>query len=266
MRNNFNYLSSLYPNHKIDLNDPKDPDSLSKRLYQDIIDIYFIDSFFTKGENFKSVFSKKQTFNNKTFYTIFLDFNNCRHLLALDYIGPSKYWSSKIGGLSSNEIIEILKISRTIGGHMFFPRGEGSPTINQARGGASNIYDRIDWTLLSIKAFYKLSRVDNNSFGSFLDSLSLVSLVDMIEIKKNKSHFNNLFLALSTYKSYFYEFKNFEGFCDFYKLNGSFVDEDFEVKSLCPLIPIQPNKSDYLIFIKSNLESIKERNSLIFNV
>ncbi|MCD7917804.1 MAG: hypothetical protein LUF84_05035, partial [Clostridiales bacterium] len=54
--------------------------------------------------------------------------------LSSDYIGPSRYWAHKKGGMEDAEIGEMLLHARIIGGHMLWPVHR-IPTINTARGG-----------------------------------------------------------------------------------------------------------------------------------
>lgn len=143
-----NYLFDLYPEYPLGFNleTRKDPDQCSKQLYDDIEKIFFSKE---KLESLKlnSIENKCQNFNSGDFYTLFID--DGKYLLSSDYIGASVYWA-KQAGLADEDIVEYLMISRTIGGHMVFPRGQGT-TVNQARGGKNSYYDRFDLTLLAIK-------------------------------------------------------------------------------------------------------------------
>ena len=146
-----NYLFDLYPKYQIgfNLDTRKDPDKCSKQLYDDMKKIFFskerLDSL-----KLNSIENKCQNFGRGNFYTLFID--DGKYRLSSDFIGASIYWA-KQKGLADEDIVEYLRISRTIGGHMVFPRGQGT-TVNQARGGENSYYDRFDLTLLAIKKWY----------------------------------------------------------------------------------------------------------------
>lgn len=147
-----NYLLALYPEYQIEFNlkTRKYPDKCSKELYDDIEKMFFSKERLDRlGLN--SIENKCQNFNNGDFYTLFIDGGN--HRLSSDYIGASVYWA-KQAGLSDEDIVEYLKISRTIGGHMVFPRGGQRKIVNQARGGKDSYYDRFGLTLFAIKKWY----------------------------------------------------------------------------------------------------------------
>lgn len=82
-------------------------------------------------------------------------------ILSSDYIGPSIEQARSIGKLEDFEIKNFLRISRTLGGHIVWPRGDNmKPTINQVKGGeiilnsGYGFYDRIDWTIFLLKIYY----------------------------------------------------------------------------------------------------------------
>ncbi len=119
----------------------KDPDSYSKKLYQD----------FEKLTNLR--------INEKRWYLCLTDkvIN-----YTIDYIGPSRP-SMREAGINEKETGEFLLVARTIGGHMIWPcmkkkvivnRYADMTTINMARGGEYGVYDRIDLTLYEIKNYY----------------------------------------------------------------------------------------------------------------
>ena len=68
--------------------------------------------------------------NNHKFFTLFVDTD--KFLLSSDYIGASVYWAVK-AGLSEDEIVDFLRISRTLGGHIVFcvDRYNGGSTMEQ---------------------------------------------------------------------------------------------------------------------------------------
>ena len=152
-----NYLFDLYPYFPkgFSLDDRrKDPDVCSKALYDDLCEAFFDDDSKEKLK-ITSVCNKCQNFGKGDFYTLSID--KGEHLLSSDYIGASIYWAQK-AGLDDEKIKENLKISRTIGGHILFPRGEKidgkSVTVNLTRGGEKGYYDRFDLTLYAIKEWF----------------------------------------------------------------------------------------------------------------
>lgn len=217
-----NYLFDLYPNFPNDfsLHNRLDPDCCSKDLYDDLRTTFFSEEQ-TKLISISNIEIRQQRFGKSpAFYTMFVDGNT--HLLSSDYIGPSVYWAAQ-AGLSEDEIINYLRISRTLGGHVVFPRGENSHvtyyfppnrfgntypmTINNARGGKKGYYDRFDLTLFALKQLFVDKEISN------------------MLVKK----------AWLNYSDWFDLFKNdgngFKTFIDFFKLND-FVDKNYEVYDL----------------------------------
>ena len=111
--------------------------------------------------------------------------------LGSDYIGCSSYWATK-ASVTSAELTNYLKISRTIGGHVVWPR-IGNLSINPCRGGSRGFYDRLDLTLLDLKNWFegKPARLasafdaaadfltcSGNDFASFVDTFCLNPFVD----------------------------------------------------------------------------------------
>lgn len=258
----FNYFYELNPSYKMMLSQRKDPDRESKVLYDDLIQTYYKNSLFTDKDDFISIENIKQNFGND-FYTIFLKNKSITYRLSADYLGPSIWWSSQISNLSDEEIIKILMVSRTLGGHIVWSRGF-SPTINQARGGANNLYDRFDWTLICVSSYFSLQENSEETFISYLKYISNISGIELDRIELNKSNFSMMFTALKNSSDYLSNFKNFNAFCDFNKLNGNFVDDNYRIKHLCPLLPLRPSKNSYLDYIENNSKAIMERNQQIF--
>lgn len=193
-----NYLFDLYPKYPIgfNLDTRKDPDECSKQLYDDMKKIFFskerLDSL-----KLNSIENKCQNFGRGDFYTLFID--DGKYRLSSDFIGTSVYWA-KQAGLADEDIVEYLRISRTIGGHMVFPRGQGT-TVNQARGGENSYYDRFDLTLLAIKKWY------SNECNSTINC------------------------AIENYRDWFSLFKPFNKFISFFGLED-FVSENLEIIDL----------------------------------
>ncbi len=139
-----------------------------------------------------------------------------------------------------DEVNELFDTGSTIGAYILFPNNkiDGKHTINQARGVNSLIDDRFDLTLECIRLFY---------LGQ-------------------KSPLYDTFLR---YKSFFYLFKDFEGYIRFFLLND-LVDENQKVKFYLPFDdfeskPIFSEIGDYLNYKKGVMEFIKARNSRIEN-
>ncbi|HFR5337128.1 TPA: hypothetical protein ACHW1H_000965 [Streptococcus agalactiae] len=104
-----------------------------------------------------------------------------------------------------------MSISRTIGGHILFPRGGKLVTINQARGGEPKIrngiykgyYDRFDLTLYAIKEWF----VGNNN-----------SKIDYAI--ENYHEWFELFFDDDNWKN------GFENFIEFFKLEGFICEQN----------------------------------------
>lgn len=82
--------------------------------------------------------------------------------LGCDFIGPSTFQAQQ-AAVSATRIKDSLAVTRTLGGHMLWPRwlkkrGETclryGQTINQARGG-KGLFDRFDLTLLDLQRWYQ---------------------------------------------------------------------------------------------------------------
>lgn len=232
-----NYLFDLYPEYPLGFNleTRKDPDQCSKQLYDDIEKIFFSKE---KLESLKlnSIENKCQNFNSGDFYTLFID--DDKYLLSSDYIGASVYWA-KQAGLADEDIVEYLMISRTIGGHMVFPRGQGT-TVNQARGGKNSYYDRFDLTLLAIKKWY----LNDNSKINY---------------------------AIENYSDWFALFGSFDKFISFFRLEGFIYDEsiidlvssDLDKGLIIPLkreeVYIPSQKEEYKRYFNNSNKIIKDR-------
>lgn len=153
----YNYLIDdqicMFPdNYCIDKR--RDPDSDSKRLYDDILTIFF-------SENNSAKNLEQQFYGKPKFYTIKI---NNDTLLSSDYIGPSVYWARE-RGVSDDKIRDFLKQCRTIGGHIVWERGSDLKyKVNTSRSGSDGVYDRFDWTLLLLKIFLSDVKQDVNSF------------------------------------------------------------------------------------------------------
>lgn len=284
MKINWNYL--IGSDGKIDKNyniqNRPDPDNVCKKLYDDFIEVYFQHGFIfgsnfeienkenqykydpkfdleKQWENYEKVndIMKPQDKNKKLqppFYTIKVNerLKGKEWLLSIDYIGPSIYWAlreSETGGLSKEDIIETLNVCRTIGGHIVWARGSDLVyKINQERGGEKSVYDRIDWTLYLVQLCYKYD----------FDIAKVEVIVKQTYPKGIFDRISKLIGAICESKSWFNEFGSFNEFCDQFILNGSFVDENYEVKWFAKILPIFPE--NYRQFSLNNTNAVKQRN------
>ena len=285
MDNKFNYLicdicENFPEKHIIDKRN--DPDSSCKKLYDDLKSIFFSNALHNKKYNINKVENKEQKDkNNNNYYTLFI--NKEEILLSSDYIGPSVYWAKEYGYVDS-DINDWLKIARTIGGHIVFPRGfqEGYYynyvckkyikgknnakyknkyiTINIAKGGASGFYDRADWVFELIKIYYSMI-LSEHSKEEFIEKCK--GLLP----KKNRDYiqfierFETVYYAFENSKNYLQKFNSFEQFCDFFMLIGSFVDNDYNINKFAPLFPILPK--EFGIYVQKNVSAIELRTNLI---
>lgn len=209
-----NYLFELYPDfpQDFDIKSIKEVDKVSNDLYDDLKKAFFDDNALKKI-GLDNITKKLQNVGNGPYYTLFADED--KFLLSADYIGASIYWAKK-AGLSDIEIISYLFISRTIGGHIVFPRGNGVTTVNQARGGEpqtkggryKGYYDRFDLTLYAIKHWFA------------------------------RENFSKINYAIDNYKEWFELFINdieledgFKNFINFFYLED-FVSENLEIIDL----------------------------------
>lgn len=170
-----------------------------------------------------------------------------------DYIGPSSNWAFK-AKVEDQEVGKYLKITRTFGGHIIWPRWVkvngnyfNQLSINEARGGEKSFYDRIDITLYDLKKWY---------------NQEVCKLKDIYD--KNKSWLLQLI--------------SFDGFVDYF-LFQDFVDEKYNVKDLSTFDMANETyellgeknldnilidgKEDYELFIEGNSRAIEKRNERI---
>ena len=245
-----NYLFILYPNFPdgFDLKSRKDPDQCSKQLYDDLHRIFFNKEQMDRIK-LNSIENKCQNFGNGDFYTLFAYDDTETYLLSSDYIGASVNWAIE-SKLSYKEIIEYLTISRTIGGHIVFPRGE-KPTVNTARGGAGGYYDRFDLTLFALKTWYSeephpATKIEN---------------------------------VIEKFESWFSLFENFDNFVSFFKLEGflskegeiiDLVNSDLEKDSVIPLkkeeIFIPEDSDGYKKYFNNSHIIIKDRTEKLISI
>lgn len=126
----------------------KDPDECCKKLYEDLACVFF------NEKNLKKLFIEKIAIQRKSSWSFIVQYNDTDYYLSSDYIGASINCAAT-AGLSEKEIKLYLEVSRTIGGHMIFPKGkEKKWTVNQARGCVPQWYDRFDLALDAFKKWF----------------------------------------------------------------------------------------------------------------
>ncbi len=169
----YNYFEECNPTFYRDnfnLNTRADPDLDSKKLITDLTNFYFKNSKLPCDSYIKDIEIKQTNHEYKRWYAtvrVYKDQNwNSTFGITPDYIGASIYWAQK-AKVSNNKILEHLKISRTLPGHMLFPTWikeiNNKPSwelykasdfsINMARAGCNGYYDRFDYTVFAIKEF-----------------------------------------------------------------------------------------------------------------
>ena len=246
---NFNYLlgSENEVPKDFDIDQRDDPDVGCKKLYDDEIIAFFGNS--NDVENWKQKYGTKPPF-----YTIRII--EKQFLFSSDYIGPSVYWARE-RGISDDRIRDFLTICRRLGGHILFPRGgkrqKGIDTPNQAKAGSKGVYDRIDWFLQLIKIFYA-----SKSRKDYLYEANLLLPDGFRNIQNFNDKFNHIYSSLENYKDEFLYFKNFEGFCNCFKLVGSLVDREYNVVEMTKFFPILPE--NYEEYIENLCNAIEARN------
>lgn len=258
----YNYLQDIYPdffdeNFYIDEQDGID--NVSAKLNDSLYKLFFYDREINSEYGINKVEIRGQNYSNGLFYTFFV--NKEEYLLSVDYIGPSIYQAKNIGRLEEREIKNFLRTSRTLGGHMVWPRGEKlRPTINQAKGGQKGIYDRFDWTLLLLKIYYSI--IDAHNKEKFMLEIKNIfpnHQISEVDIKR----FEKMYEAFDKANGWLSKFGDFESFCSFFKLKGSFVDKRCKVNKLTSYFPIKPTKEGYCEYITNSTTAITKRNAVI---
>lgn len=227
-----------------------DPDECSKELYDDLCKMFF-DGDSKEKLKITSVrnICQKSRYKDGYFYTLFIDKD--KYLLSSDYIGASVHWARE-AGVDTRRILDHLNISRTIGGHILFPRG-GKETVNKARGGEKGYYDRFDLTLYAIKEWFAKNK--NSQIG------------DAIE---NYCEWFKLFDDYDNFKN------GFENFVEFFKLEG-FIDKENKIIDLIKSdleknkrvhlykedISIPKREEEYIRYMKNLEIIIQERTEKI---
>lgn len=174
----------------------EDPDAVSEKLYNDLMNCYNNSSNFLRLSRHESLLNLVDQYGRR---------------YSTDFIGPSRAWSNYIG-INKKEIGNYLKKTRTIGGHIFWPLNGTSRTMNTARGGGNSLYDRIDMTLMEIRNYYQ------NKEAWYSNGLRNV-------IEKEKEWFS-LFEVKGN------GIESFKKFIDYMMLNPLVIDDDYKVISL----------------------------------
>lgn len=223
----------------------QDPDKVSKQLYDDI--------------------SKNFEFNDQPLQVgkknLILTFDDKKeHEMSTDYIGPSRAWGCKYlkGDLAdvSAKIGDFLLVSRTIGGHVFWPAHqiENKNTINQVRGGRG-IYDRFDITLAELKHFFE-TQIENK------------------KVDAEPLFYGPLYEAFGRYKWFFEEYEKFDNYVNKMKLNMflhegnvfSLVDSNVEQEEYKDIDINNYEPRNYEQYINNCKNLIKERTDMILRI
>ena len=271
----FNYLHDL-ATANYDLDNRPDPDSKSIILKEDLVEAFWgpltSEARVSAEKNYTRNPSQSRPFRDVEVLS-----GSQKILLSVDYLGPSVHWLKDYyseHGINAPEadsrIREFLKESRKLGGHVLFPRGSnGGPheTLNQARSGERGVYDRIDATLLCLKAFFGCPEV--SSTNSQRDASAFMEEVSKLfpseeQLKKVKANLMRIFDSLQYYAEDFAYFSDFRGFCERQKLTGSFVTKEGEVEMFAPLCPLKPE--NYETYAKNVNGAIKKRNTMMHSV
>ena len=144
---------------------------------------------------------------------------------------------------------------------------ENKLTINTRRGGDAGVYDRFDWTLLLLKTYYSWIKSEECNKGSegldkfiakAIESYRGLVSFDKEDLSVLKTRLGNIYFALDNSREWLLKFKTFKSFCDYFLLNGSFVDDKYEVIELTSFFPIKP--VNYKEYVENNIRAINKRN------
>ncbi len=240
VRNYFELLNPSYNGGEFNIDRRLDPDSYCKELYEDLSEVLLKNKVLPNGDVI-DIYETSLCINKKYYETRIKIKSNDEVIysvgLGTDYIGASIHWALE-SGLSKKDCIDILKTSRTLGGHIFLPRWireEKTNTLhrgislNIAKGGKKGFCDRIDLFLKDLSCWYLKKEC---------------KLQEVYE--KNK-----LWLCL---------FKNFDNFVKFNKLQD-FIDNNY-VENIQDIIP--KSCDEYKEFSKNINKKINSRNFRLF--
>jgi hypothetical protein len=254
--NYFEKTNPYFMNKNFSLSSRVDPDSLCKDLYVDLADIYCKDKKLPNGNIIKTKEIVLRLGDKGRYYELVVRIYDESKWIATvglgsDYLGPSIYWAIK-AGVSIENIKSFLKVTRSIGGHILWPRwikvGNNDfvrTSINNAKGGAKGFYDRIDLTLCDLKKWYEGKQ-----------QCKLESVFDENEF-------------------WFQLFKNFECFIKYFHLESFTNEGKFSIRDLTSFSKgrffalstsetLIPSDIDgYNKYIDGSVEAITERSGLI---
>lgn len=202
-----------------------DPDAYSDELYNDLYELYNGKEL-PNGEILNLKIENKALASKDGF------------VLTSDYLGPSATEAFKKNVLDS-DVGNYIKRCRIIGGHIIWPCHSGS--INQAKG---RVFDRMDITLAELKNYYSyISRDNKTCIESSKYSVALMK-------------------AFERDKKWLSKFVDFKGFCDFFHLVGSFVDDKYRIIWFA----CASNKKieDYILLMENTAKAIEYRNDNLF--
>lgn len=169
MKNYFQLINLDWNKENYHIEERRDPDSDCKELYEDLANVLLDQRILPNGntveiyEKSKLVIGEKNSYyetrvniqnNNKVLYKIGL---------GTDCMGASINWAVQ-AGCCAKECLDIIKISRTLGGHIFFPRWIidcqnneflRGVSLNKSKGGGKGFYDRMDLFLFDLSLWYK---------------------------------------------------------------------------------------------------------------
>lgn len=233
----FNYFQDVNPDWKeenFNINKRKDPEAKSKKLYEDLVKQLLHEKKLPSGKIIRIEKSAYLLNEDQYYETRILIIRGDKLLyrigLGSDYIGPSINWAMKINDITKEDIINFIQISRTIGGHIFFPRWikdyttgkfHSGLSINNAKGGVKGFYDRFDLLLFDLELWYSGKKC---------------KLKDVYD--KNKIWLN--------------EFKNFSGYIEFFKLED-FTNSD---KTLIKALLSYDEETNTFNYLNNNIASI----------
>lgn len=240
--NTYNYFEEVNPNFrnsKFKITDRKDPDMISESLITDLVNAFLNNRKTPSGKTLKVASINQTKDENRRWYAKVQVFEekeyNSTFGLTSDYIGASINWALA-SGVSNEEILKHISISRTLEGHLLFPTWYSTMnekswevwpegiSINMAKGGSTGYYDRIDYTLLAIKNWYSSISVGNKLF-------------DVIE--KNRIWFEL--------------FCDFPNYVEFFKLE-SLLNKDGDIVDLTSY---NPDNRTYDNVIRNDLDDSK---------
>ena len=202
-----------------------DPDAYSNELYNDLCELY-------NGKELPNGEILNLKIKNNTLVS------KDGLVLTSDYLGPSATEAFKNNVLDS-DVGNYIKRCRIIGGHIIWPCHSGS--INQAKG---RVFDRMDITLAELKNYYSYISDNEKTYA------------------QRSEYSNALWKAFERDKQWLLKFIDFNGFCDFFDLVGSFVDDKYRII----WFGCENNKKieNYNLLMENNAKAIEYRNDNLF--